>query len=155
MQATGYQQLRRSAARFDTSPVDGLGAAEVLVSSMVSGFGRALLLATSADKFSKVDAVWGRLYTCKAYAAQAIAKVVCVDASGQQDASVAARFPPTRRSDDTAGSLDHGPPGSPNDLDVFHTVVLQNDHQLRPMGSSLQSLLPDKVLLMTKPTTRQ
>ena len=150
LQSTGYQHLRREATRFDTSPVDGLAAAEALISSQVSGFGRALVLATSADKFSKVDAVWGRLYTCKAYAAQAVAKVVCVDAAGQQDAAIASRFPPQIALNILRGALDHGPPGSANDLNVFNVIVLHNDRQLRPMGSSLQPLPQDKVFVDEK-----
>ena len=112
LQATGYQQLRREAVAFDTSPVDGLGR-QRRSSGAGLGFGRALLLATSADKFTKVDAVWGRLYTCKAYAAQAVAKAVCVDAAGQQDAAMAARFPPQIALNILRGALDHGPAGSP------------------------------------------
>jgi hypothetical protein len=124
MQAAGYQQLKRDASRFDTSPIDGLGAAETLVASKVSNLGRALLLATSADKFSKVDSLWGRLFSCKAHAAQAIAKVVCVDAAGTPDAAVAARFPAHVALQMLRGGLDHGPPGSANDLNVFNTVTL-------------------------------
>ena len=90
--------------------MDGLGAAEALIGSKVSGFSCALVLATSAEKFTKVDAVWGRLYTCKAYAAQAVAKVVCVDAAGKQDAAIAARFPPQIALMILRGGMDHGPP---------------------------------------------
>jgi hypothetical protein len=147
LQATGYQQLRREAVPFDTSPVDGLGAAEELIGSTVCGFGRALMLAASADKFTKVDSVWGRLYTCKAYAAQAVAKAVCVDAAGKPDAAIAARFPSQVALQILRGGLDHGPTGSANDFDVFIVVVLHNDRQLRPLGSSLQPLPSDRVFV--------
>ena len=150
LQATGYQLLRREAVPFDTSPVDGLGAAEALIKNAFCGFGRALLLATSADKFTKIDPVWGRLYTCKAYAPQAVAKAVCVDASGKPDASIAARFPAQVALQILKGGLDHGPAGSTHDFDVFSLVVLHNDRQLRPMGSSLVPLPPNRVFVDEK-----
>ena len=48
------------------------------------------------------------------------------------------------------GGLDHGPPGSANDLNVFNTVVMHNDRQLRPLGSSLQPVPPDRVFVDEK-----
>lgn len=104
----GYVSLVNLVRPFDVQPMDGLAVCSALLQHRGSNFGRALLLASSDAKFSKVDEVWRRLFEVRTYMAQAFANIVCVTSVGAASPMVAPHFPAPVALKALGGHL-HGP----------------------------------------------